>query len=54
MNSKVPRKRNEEAQLAHDSDEEVGALVATIDEEVMMLMTVTEGGGIEWWYLDTG
>jgi hypothetical protein len=54
VNPKVPRKRNEEAQLARDSDEEVVALVATIDEEVMMLMTVTEGGGIEWWYLDTG
>lgn len=43
----MPRKINEEAELACDSDEEVVSLVATIDEEVMMLMTVTEGGGIE-------
>ncbi|MCI93634.1 hypothetical protein A2U01_0114932, partial [Trifolium medium] len=48
VNPKVLRKRNEEAQLARDSDEEVVALAATIDEDVMMLMTVTEGGGIEW------
>lgn len=53
MNSKVPKKRNEEAQLARDSDEKVVALVTKIDEKKMMLMTVTEGGGIEWWYLDT-
>ncbi|XP_006584284.1 uncharacterized protein [Glycine max] len=24
-----------------------------MDEEVMVLMTVIEGGGVEWWYLDT-
>ncbi|XP_050915507.1 uncharacterized protein LOC127130566 [Lathyrus oleraceus] len=47
VNSNVPRKRNEDGQLARDSDEKVVALVATIDEEVMMLMTVIEGGGIE-------
>ena len=33
VNPKVPRKRNEEAQLARDSDEEVVALIATMDEE---------------------
>ena len=54
VNPKVPRKRNEEAQLARDSDEEVVALMATVDEEVMVLKTVIEGGGVEWWYLDTG
>ena len=45
VNPKVPRKRNEVAQLARDSDEEVVALMATVDEEVMVLKTVIEGGG---------
>ncbi|XP_073221504.1 uncharacterized protein [Cicer arietinum] len=45
-NPKVPRKRNEEAQLAQDSD----------NQETVMLMTIinSETGCEEWWYLDTG